>query len=248
MTEALLDTHCHITEYRDPTRVLAEAASVGVHVVVVTEDPGQYRLLRTRLGSRAGVEVALGFHPLRAGASTDDDVTRMLRLLPQARWIGEVGLDFSRVGLESKKAQLRLFDTLLAEAVVCSRPMTVHSRGAASETVKRLLDAGAHAIMHWYTGPLDVAEQALAGGLYFSVNPAMPVSKSGSALLRLLPSDRVLLETDGPYARTKARPSHPHDVVGLVATLASRWSVSVAEAEAGILRNQERFLGETSFT
>jgi len=91
---------------------------------------------------------------------------------------------------------------------------------AERETVDCLIDTRVRAILRWYTGPLAVAEDALAGGLWFSVNPAMAASTRSRALLSRLPPDRVLLETDGPFARHGGRAARPGDLVPLVRQLA----------------------------
>ncbi|MBO0885267.1 MAG: TatD family hydrolase [Mycobacterium sp.] len=151
--ESLLDTHCHVDGYSDPISVLDAAARAGVNVVAVTEDPGAYRRLRTRLGRRPGVQVALGLHPLRAAQVGQADLARFFRLLPQADWVGEVGLDFSRAGIATRKEQLRVLDTILADASALRRPITVHCRGAERDTVAHLEQAKpAAAVLHWYTG------------------------------------------------------------------------------------------------
>ncbi len=249
MTPApLIDTHCHLDAYNDPILVLDQARAAGIHVVAVTEDPGRYRLLRTRLGRRPDVVVALGMHPLRLAGASVAEVARFRRLLPQATWVGEVGLDFSRAGAATRNQQLRTFDALLAEMRAGSWPVSVHSRRAEREAVDRLIDARVRAVLHWYTGPLAVAEDALAGGLWFSINPAMAASTRSSALLVRLPPDRVLLETDGPFARHGGRAARPADLVPLVRRLADLWTVSVEEARATLVDNQSRVLAHPSPT
>ncbi|MEV7970252.1 TatD family hydrolase [Sphaerisporangium sp. NPDC088356] len=233
----LTDTHCHIDAYDNPLTVLDEAHAAGVHVVAVTEDPGKFRLLRTRLGRRDDVDVALGFHPLRAGDASPHDLARFLRLLPQATWIGEIGLDFSRIGVATRKQQLRVFDAILADSQVRIRPVTVHSRGAERETITRLAQAQVPAILHWYTGPLAAVDDALAAGLWFSINPAMVRSKKSGPLLQRLPRERVLLESDGPFARSGNRSAVPSDLVGTLDHLARLWDISTSEARKTIAQN-----------
>jgi len=244
----LIDTHCHLDAYNDPILVLDQARAAGIHVIAVTEDPGRYRLLRTRLGRRPDVEVALGMHPLRPAGASVAEVARFRRLLPQATWVGEVGLDFSRAGAATRNQQLRTFDALLAEMRAGSWPVSVHSRRAEREAVDRLIDARVRAVLHWYTGPLAVAEDALAGGLWFSINPAMAASTRSRALLVRLPPDRVLLETDGPFARHGGRAARPADLVPLVRRLADLWTVSLEEARATLVDNQSRVLAHPSPT
>ncbi|GAA3229272.1 TatD family hydrolase [Pseudonocardia petroleophila] len=243
MTATLIDTHCHIDAYNDPVSVLDQAAARGVQIVAVTEGPGAYRRLRTRLGRREGVHVALGFHPLRVGNVAPYDLARFFRLLPQTSWIGEIGLDFSRSGVATKKQQLKVFEAILSDPQVRTRPLTVHSRGAERETVARLAQAQVNAILHWYTGPLSVVDDALAAGLWFSVNPAMTRSAKIAAVLQRIPAERVLLETDGPYSRCNNRPTVPVDIKTTVRHLAQLWGISSEDAEATISRNQQGLLG-----
>jgi TatD DNase family protein len=91
------------------------------------------------------------------------------------------------------------------------------------------------AVLHWYSGPLGLVDDALAAGLYFSINPAMVRSKRGNALIAAIPPSRILLETDGPYAATRKRPAQPDDLHEVVSVLARVWQLS-ADAAANLLR------------
>lgn len=237
----LCDTHCHLDAYNDPIAVLAEAAEAEVSVVAVTGDPGAYRLLRTRLGPRPKVEAALGRHPLHVSPRWPTDLARFLRLLPTAAWIGEIGLDFSPAGKPTQREQARVFDALLSEAQVRDRILTVHSRGAAKEVVDALIATGARAVLHWFTGPVAVAEKAVAYGLWFSANSAMVASPKGQRLLAdVVPPERWLLETDGPYVKVGGRPARPSDVVSITEQIARLWGMATQEATQRISENQRR--------
>ncbi len=241
----LIDTHCHLGVYPDPVAVLRDAQSTHTQIVAVTEDPDEYRRLRTRLGSRPDIDVALGLHPLRAASFTPNDLARFFRFVPQCKWIGEVGLDFSRVGVSTRKQQLRVFDMVLTEAQPGRHPLTVHSRGAEKDVIGRLIDAKLPAVLHWYSGSLGPLDDALAAGLYFSFNTAMTVSKRFPALLRSIPKERILLETDGPYAKTRGRVTHPHELTDVVKAFAHGWGITPEAATEIIVDNQRRFLNET---
>ncbi|MFI2663488.1 TatD family hydrolase [Micromonospora carbonacea] len=236
----LLDTHCHIDVYPDPIAVLNQAKAAGVHVVAVTEDPGRFRLLRTRLGRRDGIHLGIGLHPLRVTTHYCRDLDRLSRLLPDADWVGEVGLDFSKGGAATKALQVEAFEALLAIDAVLRKPITVHSRGAERDTVTRLLQTNVVAVLHWYTGSIAVAEQAVTGGLWFSVNPAMIRSSRAGGLLRTIPPRHVVLETDGPYARCAGRPAHPADLPAVAEHLAGVWGLPRGAALAQIASNQQR--------
>lgn len=160
--------------------------------------------------------------------------------MPQATWIGEIGLDFSRTGVTTRKQQLRVFEAILADPHVRTRPVTVHSRGAERETIARLAQAQVPAILHWYTGPLSAVDDALAVGLWFSINPAMVRSKKAVPLLQRLPPERVLLETDGPFVRSGSRSAVPSDLLGTLDHLARLWGMPTDEAQKTISQNEQR--------
>lgn len=241
-TERLLDTHCHVSAYTDPVAILRRADEAGIAVVAVTEDPDEYRRLRTRLGRRQHVDVALGLHPLRAASFGPNDLARFFRLVPQTNWIGEVGLDYSRAGVATARAQKRVFDVVLTEAQPGRHPLTVHSRGAEKDVIQRLADAGLPAVLHWYTGPLNLVDDALQAGAYFSINIAMTRSRKFPSLLQAIPRDRVLLETDGPYAKDRGQPARPDGLSEIVAALSCSWGTDVTETTAIVQTNQTRFL------
>ncbi|ORB70322.1 TatD family hydrolase, partial [Mycobacterium timonense] len=77
---------------------------------------------------------------------------------------GEVGLDYSRAGAATAKAQQRVFDVVLTEAQPGRHPLTVHSRGAEEDVVERLAAAGLPAVPHWYSGTLNLIGEALQAG------------------------------------------------------------------------------------
>lgn len=223
-----VDTHCHLDKFEDSTRTLDDAKSTLV--VAVTELPSQYRLLSARFRSDGRVRLALGLHPLRAATAGAFEEGLLIRELEWTDYVGEIGLDFSREGSSSRLAQLRVFDRILAEPTLRRKIVTVHSRGAEFDVVERLRDARIPAILHWYSGPGRLVDRALEAGMYFSINPAMTRTQRGRLLVAALPSDRVLTESDGPFAKVGGRPATPRDMVALVAELASRWGATDVEA------------------
>jgi TatD DNase family protein len=216
-----VDTHCHLDLYTDPVQALDGAPETVV--VVATELPSKYRLQAVRFRGDRRVRVALGLHPLRAATASALEVSQLVRQLPNTEYVGEVGLDFSRYGKDTKAAQLRVFDRLLAQPTLRYKIVTVHSRGAEAVVIQRLRAAGVTAILHWYTGPLGLIEEALAAGLYFSINPAMLRSEKGRKVIEAVPLNRALTESDGPFAKSHGHPAGPADMRTLVTELAELW-------------------------
>jgi TatD DNase family protein len=219
-----IDTHCHLDLFSKPPQTLDEAPETVV--VVVTELPSRYRLQAVRFRVDKRVRVALGLHPLRAATAGALEVGQLIRQLPTAEYVGEVGLDFSAHGKETKAEQLRVFDRLLAEPTLRHKVVSIHSRGAESVVLERLQAAGAVGILHWYTGPLGLIDKALDAGLYFSINPAMLRSEKGRKVIAAVPFDRVLTESDGPFAKAHGHVAGPADMKRLVSDLADLWQTT----------------------
>src|SRR5262249_1932937 len=164
-------------------------------------------------------------HPLRAASAPPHEQAMFFRFLGETDYVGEVGLDGSQQGKPTLRAQSKMFGRLLQQPTLRAKVLTVHSRGAEQQTIEALAAAGAHAILHWYSGALKHIEPALSAGLRFSVNGSMLRSKNGRRIIAELPRDRVLTETDGPYTRVGARPAEPGDIPAVVSSLAKVWDV-----------------------
>jgi TatD DNase family protein len=230
-----VDAHCHLDLLSRPTQALDSAPNTIV--VAVTELPSRYRLLSTRFRNEPRVRVALGLHPLRATTAGALEEGLLIRQLDRTDYVGEVGLDFSAQGRATRHAQLRVFERLLAEPTLRRKVVSVHSRGAERAAIERLQDAGVTAILHWYTGPRGLVDDALSAGMYFSVNPAMLRGEKGRALLAALPMDRVLTETDAPFARVNGANTVPSDIAAVVASLAKQWAMTGDAARELIHKN-----------
>jgi TatD DNase family protein len=238
-----VDTHCHLDLYADPSKTLDDAPETIV--VAATELPSRYRMLAARLRGDRRVRVAVGLHPLQAASASALEVGQLVRQLENVDYVGEVGLDFSAHGKETRTAQLRVFDRLLEQPAMRHKVVTVHCRGAERVVVERLRSAGVVAILHWYTGPLGVIPDALAAGLYFSINPAMLCSEKGQKVIAAIPRDRTLTESDGPFAKARGRAVGPSDMRELTADIARLWRVEPEAARRQIYDNLSQLYAAT---
>lgn len=232
-----LDAHCHVDRFPSPVQVWRDAVDAGTVTIAVTELPSSFRLLAAKFGKRSGLRLALGFHPLRVAGCPPSELRLFQRLLASTDYVGEVGLDFSQHGRASRDQQVALLERLLSEPAIGRKVLSVHTRRAEQATIERLSAARIHAILHWYSGPLGLIDEALAAGLYFSINPAMTRSAHGRRVIAAIAPERALTETDGPYVRVGQRPSEPADMPALVDTLAAMWRVEPAEARTRIWSN-----------
>ena len=241
-----VDTHCHLDLYENPNAVLKAAECSGTVTVAVTELPSAFLRLVVRFGNKKSLRPALGFHPLKATSSSPLEMALFGRLLDRCDFVGEIGLDGSRVGKGSLRTQIRIFEHLLEQPRIRSKILTVHSRGAEKQTIERLSQADVSAILHWYSGPLNALDVALDAGLWFSVNPAMLRSKNGRKIISRLPPDRVLTETDGPYTKISTSPSQPCNIPDVIAELAKHWNRSERETQLQVWTNMSNLAAEAN--
>ncbi|MGZ0213602.1 TatD family hydrolase [Tessaracoccus sp. Y36] len=244
----LVDSHCHLAAYEDPKVIMNDATLHDIRIIAVTEDPEEYRRLKTRVGRSSRVEVALGLHPGGRAIRDPNQLARFFRMLPDTSWVGEIGLDYrADTGQREKKSQIAILESILGHAQISSKILSIHSRGSAPEVVQCLSQVQSHPVMHWYTGSSRLVDTAVSAGAYFSINPAMVVAERGQALLRALPRERILLETDGPYSRVRGRAAKPSDVRSVVIpALAKLWNQSVDEVEHVISKNLDELLASAS--
>lgn len=147
----------------------------------------------------------------------EQEIALFERYLPSARYVGEVGLDAGPRFYKSFEAQERVFSRILhASAEQGNKILSIHSVRTASKVLKhleesRLLD-NSQAILHWFTGTVSETRRAVELGCYFSINEEMLRSEKHRKFISILPLDRLLTETDGPFILHEGTPLRPSDV------------------------------------
>ena len=236
---ALVDAHCHFDLFPNPREVLREAEENRIYSIAVTNTPSVFEPMRRLAEGLKYVRPALGLHPELA-LERSSELVIFEREIPKTRYIGEVGLDYTVVGKPAERMRQRaIFATILEHcAQFEGRILTVHSRRAEANVVAALREhRPGQFILHWYSGSLKVLSTAIDAGAYFSVNPAMVRSERGQRLIRDIPRERVLTESDGPFCQDRGKAASPRSVQNTVASLARIWGVEGVTAEALILNN-----------
>ena len=240
----LVDTHCHVDLYDDPSAVIAEAESRGMTVVAVTNAPFVFDACRTLTQNAETVHAAVGLHPELVG-EYGHQVSDLLAQLEDVRFVGEIGIDYRVTAAHTHERQREVFRAIVQGcASLPDTVMTVHSRGAEADVVRILEERGnAHAILHWYSGAFKHLKHAHDIGCYFSVNSAMLSSQNGRKLVERMDRSRVLTETDGPFTKCGGRRSRPVDVEQVISKLADAWRDDPGEVASCIGQNWARVSG-----
>jgi TatD DNase family protein len=233
----MIDTHCHIDLYQNPTGLAQAADRAGVSTVVVTNTPSAYERAAPHVRQFKNLRIALGLHPLVANDHPKERAG-FKRLIDDTFYVGEVGLDFSREGYATRDMQVQSFQMVLE--VVRSKPkfITLHSRRAEEKVREMLKEAEVGPVVfHWYSGSLSVLNKILADGHYLSINPAMVESPNGQKIIASIPRERVLTESDGPFVKVSGRTVVPMDVAIVEKYLGSLWDCDIAKARSQIKQN-----------
>ena len=239
----MLDAHCHLDLYGDPSRTALNAEAAGVFVVCVTNLPSAFLAAQPHIRRFKKVRLALGLHPLNAELHTEEELRRFRKLVDQTSFIGEIGLDFSREGQATRDRQLVAFRFALQS--LCGQPkfVTIHSRRAEATVLDVLREEYSHPVVfHWYSGPLKTLDRVVADGHFFSINPAMVSSPKGRAIIERIPRDRTLTESDGPFVTLGTKRVEPGDVRLVEEALAEIWNLDASAASLIISHNFQRLV------
>src|SRR5207244_1193749 len=209
VTINLFHTHAHLhfpSFADDLDAVLARARAAGVRrMLTIGTDVATSHAAVALAAREPDVWAAVGIHPHEAAAADDAALVEIERLASAARVvaIGETGLDFFR-HLSPREAQERAFRAQLALARRAGKPVLVHCRDAHEETLSILAAEGTRergGIMHCFSGDLEIARRCLDLGLLISLAGPVTYPKPGALpeVARMVPSDRLVVETDCPY-------------------------------------------------
>jgi TatD DNase family protein len=256
----LVDSHCHL-DFPDFAAELpdvvarAKSAGVGVCVSIGTKlaRAGEVAAVASRF---PGVYATVGSHPHEAESEPLDGPGALLELAraPKIVGIGETGLDYYYEH-SPRAQQIANFRAHIAAARMLGLPLIVHTRDAEDDTIDILGDEmgkGAFTgLIHCFTGTQRLADAALALGFYISASGIATFKKSDALreILRTVPLDRLLVETDAPYLAPmphRGKRNEPAFVVHTAALLAELRGVPAEEFAAATTDNFFRLFTHAS--
>ncbi len=201
----IFDTHFHLQEEDDLDGMMQRAEAAGVNRFVLAGAPVSViaDTLR-RIGQNGSIYAAVGVHPHDAD-NFDGEIASYSAYLdwPRVVAIGEIGLDYHYVTAE-KAVQRRVFESFLDLAACRHLPVVVHCRDAFEDCydlIKQTLKGRVPFVVHCFTGSKAWAQRFIDIGGFLSFNGIMTFKRSDSVrdVLRSVPRDRILFETDSPY-------------------------------------------------
>ncbi len=211
---SLVDTHAHLDfpQFQtDLEQVLERASQAGVGLIINVGTTEQSSYKATSLSNRyPQLWASVGVHPHYAEKVSPSWMDQLGKLVenPKVLAIGETGLDFYR-RLSRPDIQEQVFREHVRMACRLDKPLIIHSRSANVETLRVLRDEplpGRKGVMHCFSGDLKELQSFLGLGFYISVAGPVTYPKSHALrdLLKEIPPERLLLETDCPYLSPQA--------------------------------------------
>ena len=247
----LIDSHCHLDFddlAADEAGVLARARTAGVGgMLTIGTRLDRFDKVRAIAERHANVWCSVGVHPHEAQEEGQRTPARLVEATrhPKVVGIGETGLDFFYEH-SPRAEQAESFRTHIAAARETGLPVIVHTRDADAETAEILEQeyaSGAFTgLIHCFSSGPEVARRALALGFYISIS-GIVTFKAAEALrsiVRDLPLDRLLVETDAPYLAPvprRGKTNEPAYVAHTAAKVAELKGVGLAELEAATTDN-----------
>lgn len=244
-----IDSHCHL-DFPDlaprTDELLANmAANQVTHALCVSVDLPDFPKVLALAEQHGNLFASVGVHP-DYPETQEPSVAELVRLArhPRVVAIGETGLDYFRLKGDLEWQRQR-FRTHIRAARESGKPLIIHTREAAEDTLRLMREEGAEEIggvMHCFTESWAVAEAAMELGFYISFS-GIVTFKSAVELkdvARRVPLDRMLIETDSPYLAPvpfRGKTNQPAFVKHVAEEIARLRGVDVAEVGAATSRN-----------
>ncbi len=240
-----MDTHAHLAMKafdRDRKDVILRARKAGVSPMIAIGSGDRFEENAETLElARVHPDIfaVIGSHPHRAEVTIDEELLAIEGMAesPRVVALGETGLDY-HYNNSPGEVQRERFRDFLSMARQQKKPLVVHSREAESDTLSILREEGARdagGVIHCFTGSYAFARDCLDLGFYLSFTGVITFKRSEALrdVVRRIPPDRILIETDAPYLAPvpfRGRRNEPAHVVAVGEALAGLKGLSVEDA------------------
>jgi TatD DNase family protein len=198
----LIDAHVHLDKYGDLLdAALREIEDNRIFTVATAMDVPSYLELQ-KIGERSDLVLpTFGIHPRRA-AEYADQLPNIGRYIEMSPAIGEIGLDFHWVkDTSTYPAQRKVLEYFIAAAAEQNKFVNLHTKAGEKEILDLLEKYDVRrAIIHWYSGPMDILSAMIQFGCYFTIGVEVLYSDYIKEIAKAVPDNLLLTETDNPGA------------------------------------------------
>lgn len=197
------DVHLHLDLYKNVNDIILQIEKYHSYTIAVTNLPILYDKAINNTPNSKYIRIALGFHPELVGLYPEQ-IQEFYKRIEGSRYIGEIGLDFTKANDKFKELQIKVFkETIHMCNKFGGKILSIHSRKAAKETIEIIgTDFNGKIILHWFSGNFTELTKAIQNGYYFSINEEMIRYPKGKSIINRIPIDKILIESDGPFIKS----------------------------------------------
>jgi len=230
----LIDTHCHINFFSNAGDIALSCEEKKVHTIYVTTLPSQFEETHPYVKNLQYIYPSLGFHGLEHNYNLNEEKKIFLKNIDKTKFIGEVGLDFSKKAVTKHNKQIEILEFVLSNIQKKDKVISIHSTSAEDTVLELLVKYEINkVIFHWYSGKISTLKQILENNYYFSINEAMCKSKKGQNIISKLPHEKVLIETDAPFIKDVL----PYKNNFVYQYLSKIWNIELIDVKIQIINN-----------
>ncbi len=197
----LIDTHLHLSEYKDISKVIDRAIKNDVKYLIVSgSDFSDNKWNMSLLEKYDNIFLTCGYHP-ECIDYKEDDLKYLEECIKNDRVvaIGEIGLDY-HYGKDNMEKQKELFKKQLDIAEKYNLPVVIHTRDAFLDTYNILKEYNLKGVIHCFSGSLEVAQKYISLGYYLGIGGVITFKNSNlKDVVKKIGADKILFETDSPY-------------------------------------------------
>lgn len=242
----MIDFHCHLDLFAKPQAAVKDVEAARIYLLSVTTTPNAFAGTKALSGTSKRIRTALGMHP-QLVRDRHQEVDLFCKLVHSTSYVGEIGLDGGSEFADSLPLQREVLIRILRScAEAGGKILSLHSRHASGEILEHLAQQPGFGIpiFHWFSGPLQDLDRAVEIGAWFSVGLPMMRSKRAGAIMARIPRERILTETDAPFASTR-NGVYPGDALrSTVQEISKHWKCDPEEAHYRLLDNLSRLARE----
>lgn len=244
----LVDSHCHLNSIdlslfdNNLDNVIKAATLQGIeHFLTVCVELDDFPAICAIAERYEQVSISVGVHPANEEDQAPEPTVALLSELaghPRCVAIGETGLDYYHIKTEeAQQNQRQRFTTHIQAAISVDKPLIIHTRNAAEDTLAVMQSENAQSIggvMHCFSESWEIAKKALDMNFYISISGIVTFKNAESIreVAKKVPLDRLLIETDSPYLAPvpyRGKPNHPALVKYVAMTLSELHQISFEE-------------------
>lgn len=242
----LVDSHCHLQMLEN----IELDSEILEQVLCVSTSLGNEFKQLLHLAKTIGISISVGLHPTETIAR-EPSVQALINLAQQHSKIvaiGETGLDYFRD--HDKKSQHQRFNNHIQTALATNKPLIIHTRHARADTINILKqEPNIKGVLHCFTEDLYMAEQAIDLGFYISFSGIITFNNALElqAVVRALPLERILVETDSPYLTPiphRGKSNQPTYVQYVAQKIAELKNVSLDQVISHTTQNYYHLFGD----